>query len=210
MNDCNTIRSLIYEFSVSRLTRRLPSGFVIVLVMLLVSSVYGDAPEDRIRPTGIVIHHSALSLADMAEFPGPTDAAVIDELHEKRGFAIVCGGRVYHIGYHYVILPDGKVQTGRPEDCMGAHAPGYNDTLGICLIGNFSTLANPDGRMGNQIPTEAQVLSLVALVKEIRKKYGIPCDRILRHHDIKPATLCPGDRLPWRELQTQIGCQTAG
>lgn len=101
-----------------------------------------------ITPSGIVIHHSALSAKDLAQFPGPADASVINVLHQKRGFGTICHGRVYHIAYQYVILPNGTIQSGRPENCEGAHTLGHNDTLGICLIGNFSTLANPDGQLG--------------------------------------------------------------
>lgn len=180
---------------------------VLLALALVAPSVHGETPTETIQPSGIVIHHSALSHADMAEFPGPTDAAVIDSLHAKRGFGISCGGRTYHIGYHYVILSDGEVQPGRPENCMGAHASGHNDSLGICLIGNFSTRANPDGQLGNVQPTQAQIRSLVTLVKDLKRKYNIPCDRIQRHQDLKPETLCPGDRLPWKDIQPQIDCR---
>ena len=39
------------------------------------------------------------------------------------------------IGYHYVILEDGTIQKGRPEYWKGSHARGYNEAIGICLIG---------------------------------------------------------------------------
>lgn len=54
-------------------------------------------------------------------------------------------GQIYHIGYHYIILPDGTLESGRPEKCKGAHAVGYNDYLGICLIGDFSPGDNING-----------------------------------------------------------------
>lgn len=177
-----------------------------VLVIALLAACTASAQE-AIKPTGIVIHHSALSATDISQFPGPTDAAVIDALHAKRGFSIICDGRLYHIGYHYVILTDGTVQTGRPNDCMGAHTTGHNNALGICLIGNFSTVANPDGRWGNEQPTKAQVDSLVTLVRKLMSQYSIPCDQVNRHRDLNPRTLCPGDRLPWAEIRTRIGCR---
>lgn len=183
----------------------------IVLILSAAVSVFWGVSfgqsANSMNPSGIVIHHSALTAEDSVRFPGPTDAAVIDHVHEGRGFSIVCEGRLYHIGYHYVILPDGSVQSGRPERCVGAHTIGHNDALGICLIGNFSSAANPAGVLGIAQPTKAQIRSLVVLIKDLKAKYLIPCQRIQRHQDVKIGTLCPGDRFPWLDVQEQIGCE---
>jgi hypothetical protein len=181
------------------------AGRMIVLAGIVVCGV---SLSNTIRPSGIVIHHSALSSEDLAQIPGAANASDIDSLHEKRGFKTFYWGHIYHIGYHYLILSDGTVQNGRPEHCLGSHAPGHNNTLGICLVGNFSSRANPNGKMGNEEPTEAQIRSLVFLMKNLREKYGISCDQIYRHNDLNPKTLCPGDRLRWTEILLQIGCTT--
>ena len=178
------------------------------MLALAAITVCGVSLANTIRPSGIVIHHSALSSEDLAQIPGPADASDIDSLHEKRGFRTFYWGRMFHIGYHYLILSDGTVQNGRPEHCVGSHAPGHNDSLGICLIGNFSSRANPKGEMGNEEPTEAQIRSLVLLIKNLSGEYRISCDQIYRHNDLNPRTLCPGDRLPWAKILTQIGCST--
>ena len=40
------------------------------------------------------------------------------------------------IGYHKVILRNGKVENGRPEYWIGAHVKGLNKkSLGVCLVG---------------------------------------------------------------------------
>ena len=40
------------------------------------------------------------------------------------------------IGYHFVILPDGTIELGRPLHIMGAHCKGHNEnSIGTCLIG---------------------------------------------------------------------------
>ena len=47
------------------------------------------------------------------------------------------------IGYHKVIGRNGKIENGRPEYWIGAHAYGFNDkSLGVCLIGksNFTKI----------------------------------------------------------------------
>ena len=177
------------------------------MIALVVLTICALSLQNTINPKGIVIHHSALTAADLAEFSGPIDVSVIDALHERRGFAVFYWGHVYHIGYHYLILPDGTVQSGRPENCIGAHTQGYNDTLGICLVGNFSSVANPNGELGITQPSPAQLHSLVKLVKELQAKYSLSCSQIHRHQDLKPGTLCPGDRLDWDDLQAQIGCE---
>lgn len=179
------------------------------LIALIVLTICSASLPNTIKPTGLVVHHSALTADDLAQFPGPTNASVLDALHERRGFQVYYWGRVYHIGYHYIILPDGTIQRGRPDNCVGAHTQGHNDTLGICLVGNFSTIANPSGSLGDLQPTELQVRSLVELAKGLKVKYGFTCDHIWRHQDRNPKTLCPGDRLHWADIRTRIGCNSS-
>lgn len=79
------------------------------------------------RPTarridGIVIHCS-----DNLPTSSIT-AADIDRQHRREGWK--------GIGYHFVILPDGTIETGRQLEVPGAHVSGYNNhTIGICYIG---------------------------------------------------------------------------
>jgi hypothetical protein len=73
----------------------------------------------------------------------PVDARLLDEIHRARGYGAFYWGRFYHIGYHYVILPDGTIEHGRPERCLGSHARGYNSYIGVCLVGDFSSRSNP-------------------------------------------------------------------
>lgn len=56
------------------------------------------------------------------------DAALIDKWHKERGWS--------GIGYHFVILPDGTIERGRPWEEVGAHCKGHNrSSIGTCLIG---------------------------------------------------------------------------
>lgn len=56
------------------------------------------------------------------------DAATIDRWHKERGWN--------GIGYHFVILPDGTIEKGRPLNKQGAHVYGHNrNSVGTCLIG---------------------------------------------------------------------------
>jgi N-acetylmuramoyl-L-alanine amidase len=154
----------------------------------------------RPRPRGIVLHHSASGGYRDGKL---LDAAAIDADHEKRGWSIEYRGKTYHIGYHYVILADGTVEAGRPEEVRGAHAAGYNDHLGICLIGNFSSSGNPDGRMQPARPTEQQLDALVGLLQELMDRYDFDVDDIHRHREFGQ-TACPGDRFPFEEVRDRL------
>jgi hypothetical protein len=67
---------------------------------------------NTITATGIVIHHTAV-------IPGentvPRNERDIDKYHQARGFEILCFGRVYHVAYHYLIMPDGRVKPADPK-----------------------------------------------------------------------------------------------
>lgn len=101
------------------------------------------------------------------------NAALITKWH-------VTERRFETIGYHFVILNgrisaykrnayfDGHIETGRPLDDdkdleldeAGAHAFGYNNSVGICLIGLSGTF------------TDAQLRTLTHLIKLLRQQFG--------------------------------------
>lgn len=171
---------------------------VVAVVISGVGSFCWASLNNSIVPEGIIVHHAALP----PSYAGRrVDAQLIGEFHRARGLSTFCWGRYYDAGYHYVILPDGTVQSGRPEYCKGAHALGYNSSIGICLIGNFSSRHNPNGEQGPTAPTEKQMRALVNLCNELATKYQIPASRMRRHSDIEPGTECPGDGFPMAEFE---------
>ena len=159
---------------------------------------------NTIVPSGIVIHHSAV-LPD--EDSPPRSERQIDKYHATRGFEITCFGHVYHVAYHYIILANGRIQTGRPDRCEGAHAKGYNSYLGISVIGDFDNRDNPEGEKGPAQPNEKQIASLIRLCQRLMLRYHIRANHIVRHSDIA-ATRCPGNRFPFsavlKELQHHL------
>ncbi len=161
---------------------------------------------NMITPTGIVIHHTAV-------IPGentvPRSERDIDKYHRTRGFEILCFGRVYHVAYHYLIMPNGAVKMGRPERCEGAHAAGYNSYLGISIVGDFSSEDNPTGKKGPTRPSAKQIASLIQLCWRLKDRYNIPLQHIVRHSDIS-STKCPGDRFPYRSTLDQLQRRPAG
>jgi hypothetical protein len=155
---------------------------------------------NTIMPSGIVIHHTAV-LPDQ-DVP-PRNERQIDKYHATRGFEIICFGHVYHVAYHYLILTNGRIQTGRPDRCEGAHAKGYNSYVGISVVGDFDSRDNPKGEKGPEKPNEKQIASLVRLCQRLIVRYHIRVDHIVRHSDTA-ATKCPGDRFPFSALLKQL------
>lgn len=91
------------------------------------------------------------------------------------------------IGYHVVIRRDGTIEAGRPLDAVGAHVGGRNsDSVGICMIGG-------KGKFSGMNPlahyTGDQLISLLAVLKELREKY--PQAVVLGHRDADPGKQCP-------------------
>lgn len=153
---------------------------------------------NTIIPAGIIIHHSVLIPAGDL----PETERTLDRFHYARGYEVSCFGKVYHIAYHYLILPDGKVISGRPERCEGAHARGYNSYLGIALVGDFSS-HDKSHRTAPARPTKAQLASLIRLCCYLRQKYSIPLQRIMPHNAVS-RTECPGEGLEFNTILAAV------
>jgi len=94
----------------------------------------------------------------------------IDRAHRLRGFL--------RIGYHYVIGRDGLLETGRPENMVGAHVEGHNTgNIGICMIGGVAA----DGKTPQNNFTPEQFKTLRKLLVDLLAKY--PKAEIKGHRD---------------------------
>jgi hypothetical protein len=139
-----------------------------------------DAPLDRQRWTGIVIHHLGLPAGD---------ADSIHHLHQSKAYGF------HGLGYHFVIgngrgLGDGTVHVGyRWNDQLpGAHTAGHladfhnQRSIGICLVGD-----------GDRWPfTERQLENLIRLVQRLQRELNIPADQVFLHRDVNQASSAPG------------------
>jgi hypothetical protein len=130
-------------------------------------------PRDALRR--LILHHTAipdpaLPAGDLAAESGYMKR--IERLHLDRGWAAV--------GYHFVIMPSGRVYSGRPPSTIGAHAQGSNrDSIGIALAGDFE----------RERPSLAAIGSLWSLAKHLA-----PTTRplpLIAHGELMP-TACPG------------------
>ena len=78
----------------------------------------------------IIVHCSATREGDDS-----INAEVIDRWHKKRGWK--------GIGYHFVVLIDGSIETGRMINKCGAHTKGMNcSSIGVCYIGGVESERN--------------------------------------------------------------------
>jgi N-acetylmuramoyl-L-alanine amidase len=127
---------------------------------------------------GVVVHCSDSSFGN---------AQIIEDWHKQRGWS--------DIGYHLVILNgqvenntyldfmDGELEMGRDWDIAGAHAKGYNNYLGICLIGVNSF-------------TSLQFEMLAKVLKHLMKKFDFSLEDILFHYEVSSKT-CPNFDKNW-------------
>lgn len=98
------------------------------------------------------------------------NAATIDRWHRERGFR--------KIGYHFVINRDGKVETGREQFEIGAHAENYNAvSVGICLVGGVNDKNEPEDNF-----TQAQWKALERVVRQQTNVF--PQAKVLGHRDL--------------------------
>ena len=102
----------------------------------------------------IILHCSATKPEQVV------NAAVIDGWHKARGWQ--------GVGYHFIILPSGVVELGRPLDQMGAHCRGQNEaSVGVCYVGGLNYSGKPEDTM-----TGAQEMAWMQLVRSIRLLFG--------------------------------------
>lgn len=98
------------------------------------------------------------------------DVKDVDKWHKDRGWS--------GIGYHYLILLDGTVQTGRPIEKIGAHVAGHNaDSIGVSYIGGMTA----DMSKSKDTRTQKQRESLIHLLTKLKCMF--PLATIYGHSD---------------------------
>ena len=106
----------------------------------------------------------------------------VDRWHRERGFRCV--------GYHFLVLLDGSVQTGRQLSEVGAHCRNHNlRSVGIAYVGGLTTDGKPaDTRTKEQ---RKVLRALVEYVQDIvyRQQGTIP--RVVTHHMLDHSKACP-------------------
>lgn len=103
-------------------------------------------------------------------------ASDIDKWHKARGWK--------GIGYHYVITLDGKIERGRPDAEVGAHASGHNKySIGVVYVGGVDKYMK-----AKDTRTQAQKEAMWELLRQLLIKY--PNARIIGHNEVS-SKACP-------------------
>lgn len=122
----------------------------------------------------IVVHCSATRPAQ------DIGAAEIRGWHIARGY--------WDIGYHLVIRRDGRIETGRPLDDIGAHVAGFNAiSVGLCLVGGLTADGNGadvQSPLAFDTFTEAQMTAAHTAIAFLRRIY--PKALVVGHRDLSP------------------------
>ena len=120
----------------------------------------------------LIVHCSATRECDDS-----VNASVIDRWHKARGWK--------GCGYHFIVLIDGTIETGRMIDKVGAHVKGMNkSSIGICYIGGLER----DGKTPKDTRTPEQKESLLLLIKTLNKIYP---EATLHGHNEFSNKACP-------------------
>jgi N-acetyl-anhydromuramyl-L-alanine amidase AmpD len=126
----------------------------------------------------IVIHHSETKRGN----------AMIFENYHRNSRGLKDG-----LAYHFVIgngtdSGDGEIETSNRWERQIAGAHCYDnkinaESIGVCLVGDFN----------KSQPTARQMKSLLNIIADLQKRYGIPKANILLHKEAdKNRTDCPG------------------
>ncbi len=138
--------------------------------------------------TGIVVHCTATK-------PNvKCDVDIINQMHAARGFKKQPqSGRI--CGYHFIILKDGNIQTGRYLDEIGAHVSGSNSkTIGVTYEGGLDANGKPaDTR------TKEQKESLIWLLSQLVSRFQYA--NIKGHRDYSPDQNGDGIIQSWEWLK---------
>jgi len=160
------------------------------------SSPYGWVPSANLEKNwkAIVIHHSATDTGNVAS---------IDDYHRRNnGWD--------GIGYDFLIGNGSGSNNGEVETTFrwtgqktGAHCKtdesnwANEGAVGICLVGNFD----------QSRPSNAQMSSLMKLVRFLSQRYDIPASRIYGHNTTpghSTTTSCPGRYFPLSYVKNHL------
>jgi hypothetical protein len=136
-------------------------------------------------PRKVILHCSASS-----DENDNVCAKTIREDHVKnRGFD--------DIGYHFILIRQGLIETGRPLKVIGAHCKGHNTgSIGVCLV-------------GDTLFTESQIRELLNLYVLIYKSWKIDWQEWYCHYTFNSNKTCPNLAQPiLRRLLEDHHCKT--
>lgn len=138
--------------------------------------------------TDLIVHCTATK-------PGAkVNVDIIDGWHKERGFKKQPkSGRI--CGYHFVVLPDGTIETGRFLSEIGAHVSGQNSrSIGICYVGGLDA----NGKAADTRTPEQKEALLWLLMRLV---VMFPDATIKGHRDYSPDLNGDGIIEPWEYIK---------
>lgn len=150
----------------------------------------------------MTVHHSASKLRRAAD-AAPVDAAMIADWHTQRGLNGPYQG-TEGCAYHFVVMPDGEVQTGRPLNVQGSGTKNMDDnrrSVAFVLVGDFTKRA-PDGDWVR--PTAEQLRVLEALALWAMDTYGFGPELVHGHREVARSD-CPGPGMDMNAFRRRLG-----
>ena len=170
-----------------------------------------DSTPQLTEPTHLIVHHSG------ANNESENFAMVVESIWD---FHVNTNGWD-DIGYNWLIDPNGVLYQGRPDNYQGAHFSCINEnTVGICVIGDYSLVAPSDEALSTLVNILAHEASEHNINVE-QESYHLTGDfeltTIAGHRDSSGSlnacsgTECPGDSfyplLPQiRDQVSQLEC----
>ena len=113
------------------------------------------------------------------------------------------------VSSHYFIKNNGKVLNLVPDQYTAWHA-GISYWKKFKSLNKYSIgieISNPGHDHGYKKFSSKQIISLIKLLKNLKKKYNIKKQRILAHSDIAPnRKKDPGEKFPWEKLAKKNLC----
>ncbi len=146
------------------------------------------SPNHDARPAGrtvdmIVLHYTGM----------PTGEAALDRLCDPEA----------RVSAHYLVEEDGRIFALVPEERRAWHA-GVAEWEGEADVNGRSIgieLVNPGHEFGYRPFPDAQIAALIALIRDIRRRWPVADSRILGHSDVAPLRKRdPGELFPWPRL----------
>jgi len=134
------------------------------------------------RPNFVILHHTGSDTA-------------------QRALATLTS-RERAVSAHYLITRDGKLVQLVDERMRAWHA-GESSWAGITDMNSVSLGIELDNN-GAEPFAEAQIVTLLALLSDLRERYKIPAANVLGHADVAPGRkVDPSHFFPWRRLAGQ-------
>ena len=171
-----------------------------------IPSQYDARTRDQER---IIFHHSA------DKFSSTNEDKIIKEIQRIQDEHMEDNGWD-DIGYNYIIDPNGNIWEGHTLSAQGCHASGYNNDIGVLILGDFESRAlnlySPNKLNQKQKDAMISLSKWLCYNYDLAKISNSPnYAPISTHRTVNSNTVCPGgNAAPWIEESLRNTINTWG